>query len=299
MMADIDVCVCTYRRPQLVETLRSLAALQPVPETKLRVIVADNDETPSARDRVETAARELLLDLIYIHAPARNISIARNACLDAATAPFIAFIDDDEKATTGWLADLWTELQRSRADVVLGPVQAEYSAGSPDWMQRGDFHSTRPVWVKDEIVTGYTCNTLFRRESVQNLRFRPDLGRTGGEDTLFFTELHRRGGKIAYASQAIVTEPVPPQRSSFLWLMKRAFRSGQTHGLVLTERSAGKSLTRARNIAMSLAKIAFCLAAALPAALRRERLAYWMLRGTMHAGVLARLLGKREIEQYG
>jgi hypothetical protein len=52
------------------------------------------------------AQSDLSLDCLYVHAPARNISIARNACLDAADAPLIAFIDDDETAT-GEHDDLW------------------------------------------------------------------------------------------------------------------------------------------------------------------------------------------------
>src|SRR5690606_11463773 len=77
----VDVCVCTFRRPALSETLRSLAALQHPEGYRVGIIVADNDEVPSARDLVLRLARELDLPVRYIHCPARNISIARNACL--------------------------------------------------------------------------------------------------------------------------------------------------------------------------------------------------------------------------
>ena len=88
----IDICVCTYRRPSIEDTLRSLDR-QTLPDgVSARAIVIDNDETPSARDRVEAVAANLSMPVKYIHAPANNISIARNAGLDAATAqpsPFI------------------------------------------------------------------------------------------------------------------------------------------------------------------------------------------------------------------
>ena len=72
---------------------------QALPEgVAARAIVIDNDETPSACDRVEAIAQTLSIPVKYVHAPANNISIARNAGLDAATAQWIAFIDDDEEA---------------------------------------------------------------------------------------------------------------------------------------------------------------------------------------------------------
>ncbi|HCX09459.1 MAG TPA: hypothetical protein DHU81_03680, partial [Hyphomonas sp.] len=45
----IDICVCTYRRPSIEDTLRSLDR-QTLPDgVSARAIVIDNDETPSAR----------------------------------------------------------------------------------------------------------------------------------------------------------------------------------------------------------------------------------------------------------
>ena len=75
---------------------------------------------------------------------------------------FLAFIDDDETASESWLVRLIETAEATEADVVLGPVQAVYDKNAPRWMARGDFHSTFPVWVGDQIVTGYTCNALLR-----------------------------------------------------------------------------------------------------------------------------------------
>jgi succinoglycan biosynthesis protein ExoM len=128
MVSEIDICICTFRRTHVVETLRSISRLVVKPYWVIRVIAADNDETPSARDIVEATARDCSLALTYLHAPSRNISVARNACLDAASAPLVAFIDDDEVASPEWLTALVTTLESGDADVVLGPVRAVYRA---------------------------------------------------------------------------------------------------------------------------------------------------------------------------
>ena len=54
-----------------------------------------------ARDAlVDAVAAELPFELLYVHCPAANISIARNACLDNSSGDFLAFIDDDETASS-------------------------------------------------------------------------------------------------------------------------------------------------------------------------------------------------------
>jgi succinoglycan biosynthesis protein ExoM len=300
IIMDIDICLCTYRRPHVAETLRSISRLNLKPDWKIRVIVTDNDDGPSAQALVERVARESALTLTYLHAPVRNISIARNACLDVATAPLVAFIDDDEIASPTWLIALVNALGDNNADTALGPVQAIYGPECPDWIRLIDACSTKPVWVKGKIITGYTCNVLFRRSApaFQGLRFRKEFGLTGGEDTVFFTEAHNAGAKITYAPDGIITEDVPADRAQLSWLMKRRFRSGQTHARLLLDKTNTRMVARLKNIALALAKILFCLGMALLSMARIDRAGYWFLRGTMHAGVLAGLLGMHTLEPY-
>ncbi len=298
-MTSVDICVCTYRRPQLAETLKSLSALIVPTGTTVRVIVADNDTTPSAAPIVEkTRTDGYPFPLVHVHCPASNISIARNACLDAAQADYVAFIDDDCTASPRWLAALMERARAGGADAVLGPVEAIYQPGAPGWMRRGDFHSTLPVFVAGDLRTGYTCNVLMRRSApaIVGRRFDLALGRTGGEDTQFFTEMRRAGGTIDYAPDALASEPVPAERASLAWLAKRKFRTGQTHGRLLA--AAAKS-NRAVEIGLAAAKVAYCAGAAVLSAwspVKRNRQA---LRGLMHVGVISGLVGVREIVLYG
>ena len=58
---DVDVCACTFRRASVVDLLRSLAKLV-TPGWRMRVIIADNDDQPSARETVERAFAALGLN---------------------------------------------------------------------------------------------------------------------------------------------------------------------------------------------------------------------------------------------
>lgn len=296
---SIDICVCTFRRPQIEQTLRSIGALS-VPEgVTVRIIVADNDLQPSARKLVGDIAAELPFEILYVHCPASNISLARNACIESSIGDFLAFIDDDETASKNWLTELLKTAETTGADAVLGPVHAVCSGDVPRWMSQGDFHSTAPVWVKGEIRTGYTCNVLLRRAapSIAGRRFNLVLGRTGGEDTEYFTQMFDAGGSIAYAPRAVVHEVVPDTRARFSWLAKRRFRSGQTHGRLLCKKRSAAG--RFPQLGLAAAKAFYCFgAAAAAAALPRHRNRF-ALRGVLHTGVVVGLLGVREIHQYG
>ncbi|MEY8800918.1 glycosyltransferase family 2 protein [Leisingera sp. XS_AS12] len=295
-MTRIDVALCTFRRASVCSTLASLAT-QRLPEgVQMRIIIADNDETDSARSRIDCASAALQLPLLYLHAPARNISIARNACLEAADADWIAFLDDDEQAEPDWLAQLLDCALSSRADAVFGPALAEYGPQAPDWMRRQDHHSNHPVRQGSRVETGHTCNALLRWKSTpwQTQRFDPARGKSGGEDTEFFFRLHRSGARFDICPQAVVRETVSPERLEMFWLLQRKYRAGQSH--------AARSQTlpqRAALAASATCKMLFCAAAALVTAWSAYQRNFWLLRAALHTGVASGCLALSQPEIYG
>lgn len=291
----VEVAVCTFRRPALAETLRSVAAQRLPPGVALGVIVADNDDTPSARDLVEAEARAGRLSMRYVHAPARNIAVARNACLDAATAPWLAFLDDDETAEPDWLRHLLQTADTTGADLVFGPVLAVYPPGAPAWLRAADLHSTRPTIRGGRFRGGYAGNCLLRRAALGTARFDAAFGRSGGEDTAFFNHLLREGARPAFSAEAIAHEPVPAERAALGWLLRRWFRYGQTLGRM----REAEGTSRAAAAMVAAAKAGCCLGGAalqLGSAAGWRR---WLVRGALHAGAVAHLLGAGSAPAYG
>ena len=202
---EIDICICTFQRPHITETLQSIAKMNIHDDVAVRVIIADNDETPSSQARVEENAKALPFPLVYIHAPARNISIARNACLDAAKANLVIFIDDDEVVDKNWLNAFLDRMDQTGADALIGPVKAIYLPSCPQWIIDGDFHSREAVYKNGEVVTGYTANLIFDQtaKAFKGKRFRVELGQSGGEDSCFLKEAYEAGAKLEYAKSSI------------------------------------------------------------------------------------------------
>lgn len=288
----IDVCICAFaRRAGLHHCLQSLAAQVDAPA--FRVIVADNHAQPVVRAWIDADGGTWPFELHVLHAPQANIAVARNALLDAASAEWIAFIDDDEVAAPDWLASLFAA--RDACDVVFGPVQALYPAAVPDWLRRGDFQSKRPARRTRGYDTGHSANVLIRREHIGALRFEVELGSTGGEDTLFFARMHDAGARLLFRDGAVVFEPADPARSGFAALMARSVASGHAHARVQRMRGQG----RARIAIVAAAK---CAASLCFAAMQVMSAVGWRrqcLRAALHFGVAAHALGASPPMLYG
>lgn len=303
MSRTVVVGVCTFRRPSLRETLLSLASQRVPGGLVLRIAVADNDEGPSARDLVSGASAEVARSIAYLHCPARNISVARNALLDLAHgegADLVAFLDDDEWVGPDWLAQMVRALDGAGADAVFGPVRGVYADDAPRWMRAGSLHDVEPELGRDgQVRTGYAGNVLMAPDapSLLERRFDPALGRSGGEDTAFFAGAKADGAVLVTAPEAVAFEHVPPERTRIGWLVQRRFRMGQTHGQLI-----GRDASPARRTAMAAvacAKVVASLALAVPVAHRPERRGRALLRGCLHAGAVSSLVGMRSLALYG
>src|SRR5262249_17311235 len=93
----ISVCICTYKRTDLLPRL--LVGLKDQETGGLfsySVTVADNDGLRSAENVVNKFAAESAISVKYCVEPQQNISLARNTAVANSTGEFVAFIDDDE-----------------------------------------------------------------------------------------------------------------------------------------------------------------------------------------------------------
>lgn len=299
----IAIGICTFRRAALVRTLESIEA-QAVPhDATLLVIVADNDDDPTAAGMVGNFAARSAHGVEYVHAPARNISVARNAILDSAKragADRLAFIDDDEAAAPDWIIKLDARLGAGDADAVMGPVRAIYRADAPEWMQADRVHDTWPEIGPDgQPVAGHSCNAMIdlAAPAFSGLRFDPMRGRTGGEDSAWFEAARRAGARFAFADDALVTEKVPVARERLRWLMLRRYRMGQTYGDL--HYSHLPTVTRIGQFILSFAKAGWCMAvAALRFPSRRARSGN-IVRAAFHTGVMSHMTGRQQPTLYG
>ncbi|WP_137681140.1 glycosyltransferase family 2 protein [Aurantiacibacter suaedae] len=293
MAEPVTICICTYRRPSLFKTLASIEQLRLSNVEVTAVLVVDNDVADALRSQVDERAGNYRFPLRYCHAPAQNISIARNAALDGVETRWAAFIDDDEVASLDWLEELYAAADE--AEAVIGQSVAQYGSALPGWAARCDFHSNR---ITGRVDNAYTSNALIDVDFLRRnaIRFREELGRTGGEDTLLFRQLTESGGRIVYRPESVVYEEVPQSRASMTWVFRRMYRAGQTHGLLSREYDA-KGFSRLGFTAGAKALVSAAMTvASLPGTDASRR---WAARAALHLGALSYRVRPTILEEYG
>lgn len=311
---SVVIGIATRCRPD--DLHRLLSALPAVIRTAVdggvcatvEVIVVDNDPAGSAAEVVGRSR----LPVRYLPEQTPGVTAVRNRVLDETDRhDVIVFIDDDETpADAGWLAALLHTHHAQRAHVVAGPVRTVVMDGDLDpWVQAGGFFARahRDHLATGDAITAAASNNLLldaafvRRAGV---RFDTRFGRSGGEDSLFTSQLRERGARMVWCREALVLDHLPAARQTRAHALRRTrgmAAAGVRVGLALAGLSLrARMAVQARALAAAAAHLcaggAEMLAGRLTGSTRRDA------RGRRR---LARALGTldgvrdRELAIYG
>ncbi|HBH26837.1 MAG TPA: hypothetical protein DDX54_05495 [Rhodospirillaceae bacterium] len=292
---SVLVAVCTLHRPQMLRRcLDSLCAQEGAPP--LRILVVDNSPDAECRDMVA----EHYPQAVYASEPRRGLSHARNKAVDEALrlgADWLAFIDDDEIARPDWIASYMAAMATHPAEIYHGPAVPIYPPDLPAWFRIRPPHDRELRYNAGSIATG---NVLFSRGIVENLTFDPAFNRTGGEDLDFFCRAQDLGARVVWVPDAVVHEPVVPERTTLAFVLRNAYETGL--GKALLRIHQGKRIhTLVRKGPQLLFRTVYGIFLALVAApiapfwpQRVGQFAAWKANRVCHAaGMLAGLLGYR------
>jgi hypothetical protein len=262
----VVVCIPSFRRPQhLRRTLESLANQRT--DRRFAVVIVENDamgceSVPVAADFLQ-AGRFAGLCAVE---PRQGNCHAINAAFETALAMFPAatsflMIDDDEIASPDWLELMLSAAEVSGADLVGGPVLPRFD----DDGKRGLFRHPAfcPAYDKSgPVPVIYGCgNCLITRPVFARLgcpAFDPRFNFLGGGDTDFFVRCRQAGMKFHWAAEAIITETVPPGRTTPGWLALRGLRIGAIN-YHIEVKAARTAWSRLRLLAKMLAMLPLSL----------------------------------------
>lgn len=132
--------------------------------------------------------------------PARQ----RNIGWRMAVASLVAFIDDDCRPETDWLAELLAAARRHPGAIVQGKTR-------PDPFEMNSFASphARSLWVNPPHEFGQTCNIAYPTEVLVRVGgFDEDLPAPAGEDTDLALRARATGAGFEGAENAVVNHAV-------------------------------------------------------------------------------------------
>ena len=231
----VTVCICTFKRPELLRNLLDKLVGQRTDSLfSYSIVIVDNDLNRSAQHAVEEFQRLHDLEVRYFVEPEQNIALARNKAVENARGDFIAFIDDDEFPEKEWLLTLYSACRKYDADGALGPVNTYFDESCPKWIIKAKIlertsHPTGTVMRPQDTRTG---NLLLKREIFDDTdnRFERQFGRTGGEDVWFFQRVIAKGRVFVWCDEAPVFEVLPPERRTASYYLRRSVRMGGLTG---------------------------------------------------------------------
>jgi glycosyltransferase involved in cell wall biosynthesis len=239
MSPQISAIICTHNRAAyLRKAVRSLE-LQTLPAHAFEILVIDNCSTDETK-RVVVEEFSHLPALRYIYEPKLGLSQARNTGWMAASAPYLAFLDDDAVADPAWLEAALDAFSKTEKPIGLvgGPVRAIWECPRPDWLPTAllsyftILESPRPAGFIDQnqLIAGANM-VLARRALEQAGGFSTKLGRKGSsllsaEEVALRERLTEAGYLSYYAPSVSVQHHIPAERVNKTWLRNRVYWGG-------------------------------------------------------------------------
>jgi succinoglycan biosynthesis protein ExoM len=225
----ISVCICTYKRPELLRRLLlELAQQQTGNIFTYSIVIVDNDNLRSAEVVLQEIRTSAAMVAQYCVEPRQNIALARNMAIANAEGDYIAFIDDDEFPEKTWLLTLYNACQEYGVDGVLGPVRRYFDETPPAWLIKSKFYE-RPTYPTGLVIDwrkGRTGNVLLKRNLFTSgeLPFNPEFRQ--GEDQEFFSRKIASGHSFVWCNEAVAYEVVPRGRWKRSFMIRRALLRG-------------------------------------------------------------------------
>jgi len=224
---DISIVVPTYNRSALLQ--RALLSLfsQRANRLNFEIVVIDNNSSDNTSETVAALESNSPVRLRWKRETRQGNAYARNAGIDEAEAPIIAFLDDDVVADENWVQTIKTTFDRDpQIAFVGGRVLPLWDSEPPSWLTSSHWAPLALLdYGKEERpIAGQTppglltANIGVRREVFDEVgKFSPDLQRVKGdigsmEDHEFLLRMCRSGKSGMYLPDLITRAAVEPER---------------------------------------------------------------------------------------
>jgi GT2 family glycosyltransferase len=196
--ADVSIVLPYYRSHQFfAATLESIADQ----DCRIREVVVIDDGTPPRRDgSPDTRCEEILAaypDVTLAHQPNQGPGAARHAGMLLTTAPYVMFLDCDDRITPGGLACLRTAMKEHPDwGMVSGRAMVIDEDGDPTGMNMLPQPTVDDLYG-EMLERSYICppgSALFRRAALDAVGgWKSDPRRWGVEDYDVYLRVARHG----------------------------------------------------------------------------------------------------------
>lgn len=311
-MPRLTVLICTHDRAELLaKTLASLNAAVRTPGWAVDILVAANacsDGTHALLDNhIQSASRLDHLPLTWFAEPVPGKSNALNSALPRITSDIVAFVDDDHRVDSHYLAAICEAAEAyPQAALFCGRILPDWDGSEPAWVHDAGPYRIYPLPVPrfdqgddtreltpDQAVPG-GGNLFVRTPWLRRIGgFATDLGPTGhdlggSEDLDWVLRALQLGARLRYVPRMVQYHYVDTTRVALGYMIRKAYK--RTASTVRIEPQTSGARHVPRYLYRKIAVYAFNALTALGGARRR----FFLVRTAAALGELAGHLRRRE-----
>ena len=275
MSLRLDICVCTHN-PNYERFYRVLNAIsqQTLEKNLWRVIIVDNNSSPSISDQQMKTLRERDVQYLLVREPVLGIISARRKAISQAIAPWLLFVDDDNYLSDDYLEKgynyainhdyvgcfggrlkLTPELRPADWLMPLLPLLAIKDYGDSEivsWSEAWGpwMPPSAGLFIRNEVAS------RFIKQIKGNLAY-DSLGRRGrqlnsGLDYMMVRVAPQTGLACAYVPELELYHDLEPSRLTLGYMSRINWAYGRSHAIIRNiERNAGAD-SRARKQSLIL-----------------------------------------------
>jgi len=235
----VSVIIPTYRRAQYLRDAVASVMAQDFPRDEYEILVVDN--APQPTPELASLCDSLQSPPVrYVHEPRNGLHHARHAGAKRARGDILVYVDDDIRATSGWLAALCRPFATAPVGVVGGRICPEWDVEPPEWIRTFspgylsllDLGDSRLELTWPQQV--YGCNLAVRKSVLFDVGgFHPDSFADpgmrwyrGDGETGLLRKVYAAGHGVWYEPAACVRHRISAARLTPAYFERRAFNQG-------------------------------------------------------------------------
>jgi glycosyltransferase involved in cell wall biosynthesis len=226
----VSVVIAAYSSERWEYLRDAVASVLDQTQPALEVIVVI-DHNP---DLLVRARREFQAATVLPNSGANGASAARNTGVAAASGDVLAFLDDDARASAGWLEALTKHFTSESVVGVGGRVDPLWTGIRPRWFPPefdwtiGASYRGMPA-AAGPVRNVWSNNMAIRRSAFEAAGgFREDFGKVGTRSRPEDTDLCLRAtGVWVYEPEGWAGHRVPAERARFGYFLRRCFHEGR------------------------------------------------------------------------
>lgn len=214
----ISVILPTHNRSSsLKKTLLSLIN-QTYPKSRYEIIVVDDGGSDGTKNMIEELNKQTNSKIHYLWQKNQGPAAARNFGIKHSKSGIIAFTDDDCIVNPDWLEKIASAFSKDKDATIVGgetiPPKGEIVAAVGQGLTKNAFFDY--VNGKKEAIFFPTCNAAFRKAVFGKAGyFDEDFPLAAGEDLEFSWRCFKKGLKMLYAPEIVVTHYCTPNLRAY------------------------------------------------------------------------------------